>query len=447
MSSTPAVVSPLESHPPQAPRPAVAVASSPVAPSAGCENSLVKAKREQRVSIAEDTRLVETVVNSKGRFQFAVSGKPQPIDFVEDSGEEVDPPFRLRDLWETGVVKFPSGFASYDSPSALLEENKSFIRRYASIPEEWLEIISLYVLMTWVYDRFTAVPYLRFLGEPGTGKSRLEQICAAITYKAIAVSGNITGPALFRTIHLVRGTMVVDEADFKESSEWSEIIKVLNNGYTISAPVIRCGSADSDFTPQAFYIYGPKIISTRSRFADEALETRCLTYETCEHRLPAHIPLQLPRAFEQEALALRNKLLKWRFDGFRHIHAREDGLRGLSPRSGQIGASLAAVAPTEESRQRLIEFLQRYDTGRREGGDKHLVLQALSQLRSHGNSIATVGDVAKAASGLSEDLGGDELSPKRVGGILRSLGFTPHRTKSGYVINLPEPDAGGEPRG
>jgi hypothetical protein len=30
--------------------------------------------------------------------------------------------------------------------------------------------------MTWVYDRFTAVPYLRFLGEPGTGKraSRLQ---------------------------------------------------------------------------------------------------------------------------------------------------------------------------------------------------------------------------------------------------------------------------------
>jgi len=31
-------------------------------------------------------------------------------------------------------------------------------------------IIGLYVLMTWVFDRFTAVPYLRFLGEPEQGR-------------------------------------------------------------------------------------------------------------------------------------------------------------------------------------------------------------------------------------------------------------------------------------
>jgi hypothetical protein len=442
MSSTPTVVSPLESLPPQAPRPAVAAAFSPATQSVEGENSPVKAKREQRVSIAQDNRLVETVVSLEGRFQFAVSGKTQLVDFVEDGGKEIDPPYRLREMWDTGLVKFPSGLASYNSLSALLEEIKTFISRYASVPEEWLEIVALYVAMTWVYDRFTAVPYLRFLGEPSTGKSRLLQICAAISYKAIAVSGNITGPALFRTIHLVRGTMAVDEADFRESAEWSEIIKVLNNGYTISTPVLRCGSSESDFTPQAFYIYGPKIISTRSRFADEALETRCLTFETRERPLPAHIPLQLPLSFEQKALALRNKLLRWRFDSFRQIQAREEGLRGLFPRSGQIGASLAAVAPTEDSRKRLVEFLQHYDTGRREGGDKHIVLQALSQLRSNGNAIATVGDVAQAARGLSNDLGVDELTPKRVGGILRSLGFTPHRTKSGYVIDLPEAGGG-----
>ena len=426
------------------------VPAAPQNPPANNDTQLPKTKEpraEQRVSFSQGERLIETVVSSHGYFQFAVSGESKLLDSFADGKTQIKPCFNLKTLWETGLVKFPSSVAPYSSTSALVEEIKTFIREYAAVPEEWLEILSLYILMTWVYDRFTAVPYLRFLGEPGTGKTRLLQICASISYKGMVASGNITGPALFRTIDLIRGTMAVDEADFKDSAEWSDITKVLNNGYSIGSPVLRCNRVEnSDFIPAAFHVYGPKIISTRSRFADEALETRCLTFETREHQLPAHIPLQLPLSFEQQALGLRNKLLKWRFDSFRQIQAKEEGLRNLFPRSGQVGASLAAVAPNEESRKRLVEFLQRYDTGRREGSDQHIVRQALSQLRTNGSAIATVGEVARAARELSNDLGVDELTPKRVGGILRSLGFTPHRTKGGYVVDLPEL-AGGELHG
>ena len=347
-------------------------------------------------------------------------------------------------------MKFPSGIAPYGSDKQLIEEIHRFVLRYANVPQEWLEIITLYTLMTWVYDRFTAVPYLRFLGEPGTGKSRLQQVCGAISYKATLVSGTITGASLFRTIHLVRGTMIVDEGDLKNSEEWSDITKILNTGYTLGAPVIRCERSGDDFTPQAFQIYGPKIISTRSRFADDALESRCLTFETREEPLPSHIPLQLPLSFEGESIVLRNKLLHWRFENFQRIQAHEEGLRNLFPRSGQIGASLAAVAPDEESRGKLMDFLSRRDAVRRGDSPKGIVLQAIIQLKAgdflspSGRSSATVGEVAVAARNLSAELGVDEMTPKRVGGILRSLGITPHRTKTGYVIDLSLVNVAGE---
>jgi hypothetical protein len=452
---TPAVANPAESQPPQPASQAVAATSSPAVPaspaakpaqppldrpvsSADGENPPVKTKREQRVSIVQDGRLVETVVSREGRFQFAVSGKPQPVDSFEDRGKQIDPPYHLRAMWETRLMTFPSHPAPYGSTVQLVDEVEKFICRYANVPKEWLDIIPIYILMTWVYDRFTAVPYLRFLGEPGTGKTRLLQLCAATSYKGTIVSGSITGPALFRTINMVRGTMAVDEGDFKHSEEWSDITKVLNNGYTTGLPIVRCERTGNVFEPHAIHVYGPKIISTRSRFSDEALESRCLTFETREEPLPEHIPLQLPLSFEQEACAIRNKLLQWRFDNFHRIEAREKGMRHLVPRSGQIGASLAAVAPTEESRARLIAFLSRNDAGRRENSPKAIVLQALEQTRALGVSTTKVSSVANMATILSKDLGGDELSPRKTGGILRSLGIIPRRTNSGYLIDLSE---------
>jgi hypothetical protein len=84
----------------------------------------------------------------------------------------------------------------------------------------------------------------------------------------------------------------------------------------------------------------------------------------------------------------------------------------------------------------LIDFLSRNDAGRRGDSPKSIVLQALEQIRALGLASTKVSSVANTATELSKDLGGDELTPKKTGGILRSLGHVPRRTKGGYVIDL-----------
>jgi hypothetical protein len=248
-------------------------------------------------------------------------------------------------------------------------------------------------------------------------------------------SGNITGAALFRTIDRIRGTMAIDEGDFKHSAEWSDITKVLNNGYAPGTPVIRCNQ--NSFVPEAYYVFGPKIISTRQRFEEEATETRCITFETQERKVSRNIPLQFPLAFDDEARSIRNKLLQWRFDNYRLMSAKEEGLRELGARSGQIGASLVAVAPNEEWRDRVVAYLSHADAGRRESSPKNLVIQTLQKLKALGSHSATVKEIAESATELAQEIGGEEMSPRKVGGIVRSLGLAPHRTTIGYVVDIP----------
>jgi hypothetical protein len=405
-------------------------------------NQIKSPAPEQRVSFTRlNGRLVETVVSATGFFQFWEEGRNEPVKMICEDDMEFIPASSMRKFWEAGVVQFPSHPQEYGNTHELLEAIRRFILQYADLPQDWLNIVCLYVLMTWAYERFTALPYLRFLGEPATGKTRMLQVISSICYKGTVVSGNITGAALFRTIDLIKGTMAVDEADFKNSAEWSDITKVLNNGYATGTPVIRCNK--ESFAPECFEVFGPKIISTRNRFDDEATETRCLTLETREQTVSSHIPLQLPPRFKEEAVELQNKLLRWRFDNFHQTSPNEEGLRDLFARSGQIGASLAAVAPDEEWRKKLIRFLSQIEEGRREESPKGMVQRAIKAMSSGLRVTAKVSEVAEMVNLERKGLGMECLTDKRVGGILRSLGLCPKRKSTGYVLVL-KPD---EPSG
>jgi hypothetical protein len=417
------------------------IATNPATPERA--DSEAKKPCSHVASLVNGATLLETIANENGYLQFAKCqhGKIEVIDRMETEKKIWAPDYDLKPFLETGCLFLPSAAWVSSVPTVtLLDEIKTFLLRYLFVPTDWVEPIALYLMMTWVYDRFTAVPYLRFLGEPGTGKTRSLEVCAALAYRGLKISGNITGPALFRSIEMVRGTVALDEADFKDSEEWNDIIKVVNCGYKAGIPVFRCEGFNH--TPRPFYVYGPKIISTRQRFEDHATETRCLTFETQEVKIPGHIPYQIPTSFYVDTLALRNKLLRWRFENFHLIdaQAQESRVRDLAPRLGEIGISLCAIAPPGEILNRLIRFLTNYDLESKEGSDKALVTQALEQIGAGlpgGIRTATVGRIAIEANKLAVSLGKPEMTAKRVGGILRSsLGLKPRRTREGFVVDL-----------
>ena len=86
-----------------------------------------------------------------------------------------------------------------------------------------------------------------------------------------------------------------DEADFRFSDERAEIAKILNNGNVSGLPVLRTMmNRQREFNPQAFQVFGPKIVATRGSYEDKGLESRFLTEEMGSRKLRSDIPINLP---------------------------------------------------------------------------------------------------------------------------------------------------------
>lgn len=376
--------------------------------------------------IVEGALMAEIVADRNGQLQFAVAHSAALQDEVRlrNGAEILAPPRALKAFVEVGALQLPSRAERGIRTDVLLGEIMECEYTWAAMPDDWLEPIANYVLMTWMYDQFTAVPYLRFLGEYGTGKTRILQVVSALCYRSLGLSGNVTGAALFRSIDLVRGTLAIDEADLKTSAEWSDIVKVLNNGYTPRLPVIRCDGLNR---PEPFRVYGPKIISTRHRFDDPALESRCITFETQERTIDPRIPLQLAPEFYEGTWKLRNKLLGWRFDNFRSIEADDSKLRHLDSRIAQVGASLLAVAPYKDA---MVGFLNSYAQNTKDDSPREVVRQILSETTGR----LSVAQVTNTANRRLQGSGMSELTHKAVGSIVRSLGHKTKRRNTGYVI-------------
>ena len=184
------------------------------------------------------------------------------------------------------VVLFPSQPEEYGSEETLLAEVQSFIHRYVDVSPLFEKIASYYVLFSWVYDGFNELPYLRLRGDPGSGKTRFLLTVGSLCYKPIFASGASTVSPLFRIIDAFRGTLIIDEGDFRLSDERAEIVKILNNGNARGFPVLRSEVTPSrEFNPTAYTVFGPKLVATRGFFEDRALESRCLTEQMGQQRL------------------------------------------------------------------------------------------------------------------------------------------------------------------
>lgn len=331
------------------------------------------------------------------------------------------------DLLVGEVVHFASTAAPYDSQSRLFGEVRTFIHRYLELPVDFEEIASLYVLLTWVFEFAPSIPYLRVIGDWGTGKTRFLQVAGAVCFRPIFASGATTPAPIFRILEQFRGTLVLDEADFKDSAAWVEMVKLLNNGYRPGMPVLRADKENGKWYPRSYQVFGPKLISTRFPFKDEALESRCLTSEM----LPLtrdDIPRVLPPAFDTEVNELRSKLLTFRLANLCRLKGKTFGNEliepNLQPRLQEILIPLKAMLNGDgamvEALAGFVHRLQASLFSRRQESNAGRVLAAIIALHKDGEEVSSK-TIAEKANQLDEEA--PPLIAEKIGWQTKRLGL------------------------
>ena len=396
--------------------------------------------------VCQDGALVEALYDPAGpstRLAIrSVDGSIFEAEGYGDSDERLVAYSPRNNLLATGCVLLPSAVGDFGDKEDLVADIRGFLHRYVELSPAFEEIAPYYVLLTWVYDAFNELPYLRFRGEFGTGKTRALIAVGSLCYKPFFASGASTVSPIFHVLDAFGGTLLLDEADFRFSDATAELTKILNNGTVRGLPVLRTmTNRHRELNPTAFRVFGPKIVAMREGFSDRALESRFFTERMGRRAMRADIPLHRPESLSEEALHLRNRLLGWRFAARASIApdpAR--ALAGASPRLNQVALALLSLVDDAAVRDRIATHLAAADepcAREAESLDARLVRVV------HRAFLAAVSpqvSIAHVTEKFNNSLDSFYIpyTAKAVGAMVRRLGLSTTKSRGVYVLSQSE---------
>jgi hypothetical protein len=270
------------------------------------------------------------------------------------------------------TVLLPSDVEEYGSEEKLTEEIRGYLNRWHEAPDQLSRTVDIYYCyLTYIYDLTPQLPYRRYLAPWGRGKSAWLETLGWICYRGIVLAGSDTDKSVVRKMNNWRGTALIDEADFGNSTLYAFLIKILNIGYDRKTGYYHRSDEDDPNKILSYMVYCPKLLCTREKYMDLALESRCLTTIGRQNTNP--VPLFRMDKFLAESQTLRNKLMMWRFRNYGKIKRDAsqledkgiagkvyDGADSVSSRVKQVILPLWLIAG-DSMKQTLTDMAKTFD--------------------------------------------------------------------------------------
>jgi len=193
-----------------------------------------------------------------------------------------DPSPTMTPTWSADSRRAWLDGAATPNPSGLFKRICEAIAQYVELPPESasgsVATLALWIILTYVFPAWSAIPYLSIGGPLGSGKSTLFAVLGRLVFRALQ-SSNMTAPCLFRTLHEQGGALLLDEAERLRdgSPEAGELRSILLSGYKGGSPAMRLEKVGDGFQQVAFDVFGPKAMASIAN-PPEALASRCLRF-------------------------------------------------------------------------------------------------------------------------------------------------------------------------
>jgi hypothetical protein len=154
------------------------------------------------------------------------------------------------------------------TPGKLFTEIRRMIPRFIFLErEEDYDLLSIWVMGTYIYAMFPAYGYLHLNGSAGSGKSTLIEILCSMSFNGKAYP-KITMAELSTQVHQTGGTMGVDEFEKEAGQNKLELVQVLNAGYKRGGEYASAGKVRR--------LFSPKILSGIEVLESTALRSRTI---------------------------------------------------------------------------------------------------------------------------------------------------------------------------
>jgi hypothetical protein len=227
-----------------------------------------------------------------------------------------------------GMVIIPSKPQETTFKEAFEKADAFTLKCYDPCGKEALVRLLVRVTMgSWFLDRFVEnslydiagagkfAPIIPIRGPSQSGKNRFAFALRLLSYRPYFEMSTYRIPSLYRPLDLWNGTLVLDEADFANTNEKSELIHFLNCRAT-GTPISRQDPKNPRIT-NVFSNFGLTILTQRRIFDDNATESRCIPYysEVTDRKLPTVETDEMLK----EGLELQNILFYLRLEYFKQV--------------------------------------------------------------------------------------------------------------------------------
>lgn len=154
---------------------------------------------------------------------------------------------------------------------------EGMLRKYCDLQEEYYNIITLWIMGTYIHKQFMSYPYLFFNAMKGSGKTRLLKLVASLSYNGKIV-GTPSEAVLFRSA--ATATFCIDEFESVGGAEKGALRELLNAAYKKGMAIERAKKISTKgvetYAVESFDVFCP-IAMANIWGMEEVLADRCLS--------------------------------------------------------------------------------------------------------------------------------------------------------------------------